>query len=204
MKLKYIQWMVVAGCFFCLSCQMEGGTLIPILQDGTRITSSSPRKKDGALQYDTENLSMKVSGGWEPRYGDAGFILIVKNKNLSKLKINFDEILLQSTLQKQIKTLNVEEIDAKTRKIVESNFKEIETKEVKTGEFKIFVINTGEKEKQNSYKSYSECFGSEISITIKAHIEIDKVPKTTEYTFKFKYAALSEADFIVYDELSID
>jgi hypothetical protein len=184
MKIKFIQLIFVASCFFHLSCQPEGGTLIPILQDGARITSS-PKQKDAALQYDTESFSMKVSGGWEPLYGDAGFNLIIRNKNPNKLKILFERVLLQSTLQ-ELKVFGFRDRDTQSNQIIR-----YKPAEVGIGEVRVFYIYADyANEKDRIYRGYNKCFGNEISITIPITIEQNKVSTTTEYTFKFKYGEL--------------
>jgi hypothetical protein len=186
-NLKYIQLIFVASCFFYLSCQPEGGTLIPILQDGARITFSE-NQKDAALQYETENFLMKMSGGWEPLYGNAGFILIVKNKSTNKLKVNLDKVLLENTLRENLILGSFEEINPKTEQSVENNFTEVRVAEIKNNETKVFFIRVVEK--QRTYKGYDKCFGNEISMTIPISIEQNKTSATTEYIFKFKYGEL--------------
>jgi hypothetical protein len=183
-NLKYIQLIFVASSFFYLSCQPEGGTLVPILQDGARITFSE-NQKDAALQYETESLSMKMSGGWESLYGNAGFTLIIKNKSPNRLKVNLDKVLLENTLRENLILVRFEEINPKTEQLIENNFTEIRVAEIKNNETKVFFISIGEK--QRTYKGYDKCFGNEISITIPINIEQNKTSATTEYTFKFKY-----------------
>ncbi len=184
MKIKYIQLLFVSSCFFYLSCQPEGGTLVPILQDGAIITAS-PTQKDGALQYDTKNFSMKVFGSWEPLHGSTNIALIIKNKNPNKLKILFDKILLQSTLQ-ELKVFGFRDRDTQSNQIIRDK-----PAEVGIGEVKVFSIYTDYANgKDRIYRGYDKCFGNEISITIPVSIEQNKVSTTTEYTFKFKYGEL--------------
>ncbi len=184
-NLNYIQLIFVATCFFYLSCQPEGGTLIPILQDGARITFSEKHQKDAALQYDTENFSMKVSGNWEPSYGITNIVLVIKNKSQNKLKIGFDKVLLQSTLQ-ELKIFGFIDRDTQSNQMIRDK-----PAEVGTGEAKVFSIYADyANEKDRIYIGYNKCFGNEISIMIPISVEQNKVSTTTEYKFKFKYGAL--------------
>ncbi len=187
MKLKFIQLILVASCFFYLSCQPVGGTLVPILQDGARITFSE-NQKDAALQYESDSLSMKMSGGWEPLYGNAGFILIIKNKSPNALKVNLDKVLLENTLRENLILSSFEELNPKTEQSVGNNFIEIRVAEIKNNETKVFFIRVVEK--QRTYKGYNKCFGNEISMKIPISTEQNKVSTKTEYAFKFKYGEL--------------
>ncbi len=178
---RYTKISLLLLCITYLGCQPKGGSLAPILQNGAKITSFH-KQKDSALQYDTENFSLKVLGGWEPLYGNVGFTVIILNRSLSKINIDLNKVSLGNSLNEKLKILAVEDFQT------DNSNKNIESKtlEIRVGETKVLGISVGEG--NSKYKDEVKYQGNEIWIKIPVTLEQDKPFSTTDYNFRFKYA----------------
>ena len=176
---KPIKIFLLLLCITYSGCQPKGGSLAPILQEGTKITSFH-KQRDVALQYDTETFSLKVLGGWEPLYGNVGFTLVIINRSLTEVSIDLSKISLGNSLNEKIKVLAVQDFQ------VESSSKSIESKiaEVGVNETKVLGISVGEG--SGTYKDGVKYQGNIIWMTIPI-IEQSKHSATINYNFKFKY-----------------
>ena len=116
---------VLLSCLSSLACQPDGGDLMPVLQEGTKIVSAQS-KADNALQYDNENFSIKVSGTWESLRGEIFCIVVVKNRSGNKITIDFNKAVVANTLNEKIKVMLVSTAyRQKTSETIDSKIAEI-------------------------------------------------------------------------------
>ena len=154
---------------------------MPIMQEGAKIVSTQS-KANNALQYDNENLSLKVSGNWEVLHGDIFCIVVVKNRGQDKITIDFNKMTVANSFSEK---LIVEAISTafrnKPSEAIESKIAEIDA-----GQTLAFGVDTGEK--NSVYKGNVKFRGNEIWMTIPVAIEQNKAFSTSDYNFRFKYA----------------
>lgn len=177
---KYIKPLFLLSCIFFYGCQPDGGDLTPVLQDGAKIVSTQT-KTDTALQYDTEDFSIKVSGKWESLHGEVFCILVIKNRSQRKVKVDFNRSSVANTLDEKLKITLVSTANRKqTSQIIESKIAEIDKSETLA-----FGLNIDEK--NDSYKGDVKYRGSKIWMMIPVIVEQGETFITKEFNFRFKY-----------------
>ncbi len=180
MKIKFIQLILVASCFFYLSCQPDGGDLMPIKLDEGRIVSTQ-YKNNVAYQYDNDKFSIKTLGKWESVDGELDFVVIIKNRCKCEIYVDLNRMFLSSTLQNKIEVLAVvDESLPLPKNRIENTVAKIERDTTR-----VFGLLVG-KNKQES-ETNIKYRGNEILITIPVTIKESKTSVTTNYDFRFKY-----------------
>jgi hypothetical protein len=116
MKLKYIQLILVASCFFYLSCQLPGGDFVPILSDGA-VLKPIFNKENSALQYNNEKFSIKVASGEWGVKGYSKFWLILKNNDANKIVVDLDKIRLKNSLEQRLEISSVGQMSLKIQRV---------------------------------------------------------------------------------------
>jgi hypothetical protein len=193
MKLKYIRLIIVAGCFFCLSCQPRIDDLMPIKQDGASIVSTK-KKKDNALQYDNELFSLKVYGNWRISYKETGLFVTIKNRMRSKIQIDFNKVVLGNSLNGSPQITGVEVVTETLDTIYKTRTIENKIAEIGMGELRTFIIDI--RDSENEFKANEQTYGNTIWFTIPVDVENNKTFNTTNYNFRFKYDyAQSEGEY---------
>jgi hypothetical protein len=177
MKLKYIQLILVASCFFYLSCQLPGGDFVPILSDGA-VLKPIFNKENSALQYNNEKFSIKVASGEWGVKGYSKFWLILKNNDANKIVVDLDKIRLKNSLEQRLEISSVgqmsqnSESENTTRKLV------IPAKgEIRAYFLSIWDVNHKEIDKRAKY------LGQTVSLTIPVKIDLED----KSYEFQFTY-----------------
>ncbi len=193
MKIRFIQLILVASCFFQVSCQLPGGNFVPILSDGT-ILKPMFSKKNIALQYNNEKFSIKVAGGEWGVKGYSSLQIILKNNNANKVVVNLNSILLKNSLEQKLETSSLIQLFPKDESAnTYRQFEVILSKgEIRAYTISIWDTNHKEIDKREKY------LGQTLSLTIPVKIDLED----KNYEFQFTYGDyLPQGD---YNETLID
>jgi hypothetical protein len=193
--LKYIQLILVASSFFYLSCQPDGGDLVPIKLDEGRIVSTQSTS-NVAYQYDTDKFSIKVYGKWESLEGNLAFTVIVKNRCKCEVIVDFNKIISSNTLQEQLKVSGVGDPSLPVNNWVIENM----IGQIDGSKTRIFQLMVGEEGK--NYKKNVKYRGNELTMTIPVTVTESKIVSTTNYDFQFRYESYLPSG--EYTEILID
>jgi hypothetical protein len=193
MKLKYIQLIFIASCFFYLSCQPSGGDFIPVLSDGV-VLKPMFSKEESALQFNDAKFSIKVAGdGWRIRNDGGSFWIVIKNNNADKLIISFDKIRLKNSLEQTLGHSSAIQL-----KRDEPAIPEQKTVSIVKGETQAYNISFGDTNKTEQIEKREKYLGQTISLTIPVKIDLED----KSYEFQFTYGDyLPEGE---YNETLID
>ncbi len=180
MKIKFIQLIFIASCFFYLSCQPDGGDLMPIKLNEGRIVSTQ-YKSNVAYQYDTDRFSVKASGKWESLRGRLGFVVVIKNRCKCEIDIDFNKVILSTSLyaEGQVGVVEADDLPVLNRLI--------KNKVGTVNENTTRIFRFGGYDSNQDSKTNIKYRGNEISMTIPVTIKESKTSVTTNYDFRFKY-----------------
>ncbi len=180
MKIKYVQLMFVASCFFYLSCQPSGGDFIPVVSSNGAIIKSVFTKKNNALQYDNETFSIKVAGrGWGVMDTGGSFWIILKNNDAKKVTLQFDKIILKNSLEQELKCSSGFELRPRD----EPPIPEQTVAKIGKGETRGYSIVYGDVNNTVKVEERAKYLGQTISLTIPVETESEN----KSYEFQFAY-----------------
>jgi hypothetical protein len=183
-NLKYTQFVFIAICLFCLSCQPPINDLMPIIQDGAFIVSTK-KKKDIALQYDNEMFSLKVYGNWRITYEKTKLFVVIKNRIKSKIQIDFNKVLLGNSFNGSPQIHSVEVVTETLGSIYKSIIIENKIAEIGTYELQILMIDIYDSKYE--FKNNERTYGNRVWFSIPVGVENNKIFNTTNCNFAFKY-----------------
>jgi hypothetical protein len=179
LNLKFIQLILVASCFFHVSCQIPGGDFIPILSDGA-ILKPMFTKENSALQYNNERFSIKVAGGeWEGRSYGGSFWIILKNNDANIITVNFDKIQLKNSLEQKLEHSSATQLKHRD----EPSIPEKKIVSIAKGETRAYNISFGDTNRTEQIEKREKYLGQTISLTIPVKIELED----KSYEFQFTY-----------------
>jgi hypothetical protein len=188
LNLKHIRLLFIASCFFYLSCQPDGGDLMPIKLNEGRIVSTQ-YKNNTAYQYDTDRFSIKASGKWESLRGGLDFVVVVKNRCKCEIAIDFNKVILSTSLytEGQVGVVQADDLPVLNRLI--------KNKVGTVNENTTRIFRFGGYDSNQNSKTNVKYRGNEVLITIPITIKDSRVITTTNHDFRFKYDSYQpEAD----------
>lgn len=183
MKKSYLLktfFLLITSCLL-VSCQPPGGDFVPIQLEETRLDSLFD-KKNVVQIYDDEQILLKMYGEWKVNGGIFYLTLEVANKSPQNLRIDFNNLILNSTFDKKIDFGNMEAKGENNSGWIKVEDKKVE---IKSGETKKFTLGFGMSELKGEYKPQDFYIGNKIFIDLPVRFGEDKEEKI--YKFAFKY-----------------